>query len=218
MLAIDKIKQGNQAEENTFSKTGKNHHCPQCVWGKEIIEKYNWFGLVVWLPPHSSTPSSSSQDGPHLQLLSKLFLYTFSPRDFTVFLQKFFQFSNAFPLESFSCCQVSLLHREYREKLDYFLAASFYVHEDYYQVLAQASPPQLFPVGHLFQSSHALYCSPQYLHWFSHFVLEAFPEICLAAEALQAPFFSRVPLRRPYWCLIWFLYKNYGMGMPFLQW
>lgn len=165
-----------------------------CEIGKEIIEKCNGFGLIVWLPPHSSTPSSSSQDGLHLQLLSELFLYTFSPRDFTLFLQKFFQFSIAFPLESFSCCKASPLHREYREKLDYFLAASFYVHEDYYQVLAQASLPQLFPVGHLFQSSHSLYCSPQYLHWFSHFVLEVFPEFCLAAEALQVPFFSRVLL------------------------
>lgn len=113
-----------------------------------------------------------------------------------------------FPSESFSCCKVSLLHREYREKSDYFLTASLYVHEDYYQVLAQASLAELFPVGHILHSSHALYCSPQYLHWFSHFVLEAFPEFCLAAEALQVPIFSRVLFQRPYWCLLCFCIKN----------
>lgn len=156
----------------------------------------------------SSTPSSSSQDGLHLQLLSQLFLHTFGTGDFTVFLKKLFQLPNAFPLGSFSCCELSPPHREYREKLDYFVAASLYVQEDYYRVLAQASLLQLFPVGHIFQNSHALYCSPQYLHRLSHFVLEAFPQFCLAAKALQVPIFSRVLFQTPYWCLLCFCIKN----------
>lgn len=113
-----------------------------------------------------------------------------------------------FPLEGFSCCKVSPLHREYREKLDYFLTASFSCTWGLLPSPCSGSSSPAFPCRWYFPEFSCFILLSPVPPLIQPLCSWSIPRICLAGEALRVPIFSRVLFQRPYWCLLCFSIKN----------
>lgn len=217
MLAIDEIKEGNQAEELIFSRTCKNQHCPQCVQDRQAN---NWEIKLIWidwLPLSLLHTSLQLPKWAAPQLLSKLFLYPFGTRDLTVFLNKFFQLSNAFSIRKLLLLQCEPTAQGIERRTWLFSHSFSLCTWGLLSGPCSGSSSPAFPCrSHFAQFSWFLLLSPvpsliqPLCSW-------SIPRILPCSWSLTSANFFKGTVSEASLMFILFFYKKYSTCMPFLQ-